>query len=234
MVQELVSFIGLAEKMGDEETALKCRKQFGELRQEPELTMQERAQQCNDRLQELEETLVTEVEKLELSQDWVATQAGGVRKVEAALLDADAEYATIDSELAGSVARPEPAEAGQTAQKVSLAEVVDGKCGVTGLIDFVSSFKVGDELELTSDDIRKMESSKEQLRAQMQAATKGLFQSAMEKVESIKAEHSEHAQRLRRKRVRVDEPDKQGDSPGAGDEDAAVWKRTVFRRSYTR
>eukprot|EP00959_Pyramimonas_sp_CCMP1952_P347914 7287664-Pyramimonas_sp.AAC.1 len=77
-------------------------------------------------------------------------QAACVRKLEATLQDADAEYVRTVWESAGAgakgVVESETTEA--PAVKVPLAEMVDGSRNVACLTDFEGFFKVGDELEL--------------------------------------------------------------------------------------
>ncbi|CAK0789237.1 unnamed protein product, partial [Prorocentrum cordatum] len=173
------TFIGITERMGKRPTADKCKLQIEELRRGPAFIVQERAQRGHDRIQQLEDMLGSEVDEVDQCQTWVAIQSACARKSESTSHEADAERAKIVSQLARTVAREEaPKQAG--APKVPPAEVVDGSRGVASLID-LESFQVGDMVELAREDVLQMGARKEQLRQQVQVATEGLFQDAMEK-----------------------------------------------------
>ncbi|CAK0860925.1 unnamed protein product, partial [Prorocentrum cordatum] len=184
----------LAELFGDEETATKCRKQLGGLRREP-MSAQERAQPCHERVQQLDGMLCAELERLEQHQSWVVTRSRAVQHIQGSLLEAGAEYAVAVASLAISVKNS--SDTAGMPEEVLLASVVDGKCDVGSLIDFECSFNVGDELELSKGGISEMGARAGQLRAQMQAASKGVFQSSMEKVRQVEIQEVKQLPRLR-------------------------------------
>eukprot|EP00959_Pyramimonas_sp_CCMP1952_P044062 920982-Pyramimonas_sp.AAC.1 len=105
----------MAERMGDVATATKYKTHLDELRRGPDLSAQELAQRCHERIQKLEEMLGSEVDKLEQYQGWVAIQMSRAQKLEATLQEADTEYANIVSELARTVAKGEDAQTRQEA-----------------------------------------------------------------------------------------------------------------------
>eukprot|EP00959_Pyramimonas_sp_CCMP1952_P397594 8331349-Pyramimonas_sp.AAC.1 len=60
----------MAEQTGDVATTTKYKAQLDELRRGPDLSAQERAQRCRERIQKLEEMLGSEVDKLGHYQSW--------------------------------------------------------------------------------------------------------------------------------------------------------------------
>ncbi|CAK0799734.1 unnamed protein product, partial [Prorocentrum cordatum] len=145
------------------------------------------------RVQKFEEALRDEVGNLDTYQVWVKTQSACAKQLETALAEADAEYATIVSELAGRARKDGVCEDGDCERraaggKVPLTDVADDKSDSTALIDTDGFSKIGGEFGITREHVKHLEERREQLRINMQAATKDKFREAMAKVGSIKAE----------------------------------------------